>query len=97
MLISKKVPLNTIEIWRPRYKDNRVLLAIYKVKQLNKVVFVKAKHLANREFIISGSKASLYPVENNGKISCYAVPMAELEVLEYTEDIIATANRLFND
>jgi len=64
-----------IEIWQPRYKDRVVLIAKYKVKDFNKIIFTKAKHLKDMEFGMSGKEISSYPVEDNGKIACYAVPL----------------------
>lgn len=95
MITSKQSPLNTIEIWQPRYKDRKVLIACYKAREHNKIVFTKAKHLAGQEFYISGKSLRGYIVEDNGKIPCYAVPLDDLEPLEYKEDIISTANTLF--
>jgi hypothetical protein len=101
MVISKHTPLNVIEIWQPRYKDRKVLVACYKVQEHNKIVFSKAKHLADREFYIRGREARMHPVETNGTISCYAVPMDDLQPLEYQEDLdkqtVNTALSLFNN
>ena len=81
MLISRTKPINKIEIWTPRYRDRVILIATYKVKQDNVIVFTKAKHLPD-EYYLSGETIKRYPVETNGTISCYAVPMSELEVVE---------------
>lgn len=71
---------NLIEIWQPRWKDRRVLIAKYKVANDNKIVFTKARSL-DREYYMSGEKIRSYPLESNGKIPCYAVPLDELEAL----------------
>ena len=76
------VSYQNIEIWMPRYKDRKVLIARYKVGQHNKVTFTKAKHLAGKEFYIPGEAVKKHPIETNGTISCYAVPMDELELVE---------------
>ena len=68
-----------IEIWQPRYHDNKVLIAKYKTGVKNEIVFTKAKHLTGMIFAISGEKLARYPIENNGSISCYAVPLDDLE------------------
>lgn len=70
--------MNLIEIWAPRYRDKVVLLAKYKVGALNKVVITKS-NAYNGEYQITGETVKKYPLEDNGKISCYAVPVDELE------------------
>lgn len=77
--------MNYIEIWQPRYKDRKVLLACHKVAAHNKVVFTKAKHLEGQEYYIAGSVANTYPKETNGKIMCFAVPLEELRLIEEGE------------
>jgi hypothetical protein len=86
MIVSRLTPLNVIEIWQPRYKDRKVLVAKYKVKQQNKIVFTKAKHLADKQFYLNGADASKYPIETNGKIACYAIPLDDLEILEVSNE-----------
>jgi hypothetical protein len=72
-------PVNIIQIWQPRYKDRKVLIAKYKVGQMNQIEFTKAKHLEGMKFRMSGAEIQKHPVEDNGKIACYAVPMDELK------------------
>lgn len=81
MILNRLTPVQSLEILQPRWKDRRVLLAKYKVGTHNRVVFTKAPTLAG-EFYISGAKASTYPLETNGKLMCFAVPLDELEPLE---------------
>ena len=81
MKLNRLTPCQRITIWQPRYKDNVVLIATYKVRQHNEIVFSKAKHLPDR-YYLSGETIQKYPVESNGKIGCYAVPVSELEQLE---------------
>lgn len=71
--------MNTIEIWQPRWKDRKVLIAKYKVQTNNKIIFTKAKTLEGKDFYISAEKISQYPIEDNGKIACYAVPLDDLD------------------
>ena len=72
-----------IAIWQPRYKDNAVLIATYKVVNGdNEIVFTKAKHLLGMKFVCSSDVIRNCPIESNGKISCYAVPMEELKRIE---------------
>ena len=66
---------NVIEIWQPRYKDRTCLIAKYKVGTLNKITFTKAKHLQGMEFELTGAEIAKHPIEDNGKIACYVVPM----------------------
>jgi hypothetical protein len=81
MTVDRLRTINKIDIWQPRWKDRKVLLATFKVKQDNIVVFTKTPSLKG-EFYISGATARQYPLENNGKIDCYAVPLSELEPVE---------------
>ena len=74
--------MNQISIWEPRYRDNTVLIAQYKVEDHNLIVFTRAKHLAGREFYLSGNAIRECPLETNGKINCYAVPLDALIPLE---------------
>lgn len=83
MTVTRLTPLQLIEIWQPRYKDRKVLVAKYKVSTHNKIIFTKAKHLEGKEYYISGADASKYPIEDNGKLACYAIPLDDLEPLEY--------------
>lgn len=97
MLISKYSPINLIDIWSPRYKDRKVLIASYKVKEMNKIIFTKAKHLEGREYCMSGAKIRSYPIDTNGKVQVYAVPLDDLEVLEYKEDVAKQATNMFDN
>lgn len=82
MVLGRLTPAQLIEIWRPRYKDRKVLIATYKVGTHNSITFTRAKHLLGQQFYASGEKIKSYPTESNGKITCYAVPMEILEPLE---------------
>ncbi len=70
-----------IEIWSPRYSTNSVLVAMYKVLPgENLVRFTKAKHLAGMTYKFDGNAVrEKCPIETNGKIACYAIPMDMLE------------------
>ena len=80
--------MNAIEIWQPRYKDNVVLVAKYKVKAgLNYIKFTKAKHLAGMIFAINSTEVCRCPIENiegkNGSYhSMYAIPFDWLHRIE---------------
>ena len=83
---------NRIEIWSPRYKDAKdlgsyvVLIAKYKVADNNIIWFSKAKHLADAEYYISGATVRQFPIDSNGKIDCYAVPLNDMERVTDTTD-----------
>lgn len=65
-----------IEIWQPRWKDKTVLLAAYKVKgDVTEVIFTKTPSLANKVFKVKSGVVKQCPLESNGKLMCYAVPL----------------------
>ena len=69
-----------IKIWNPRWHDRKVLIAKYKVKDgLNKIIFTKARTLTDKIFTIEGQQIRQCPLETNGKIPCYAVPLEDLK------------------
>ena len=69
-----------MEIWSPRWHDRVVLIAKYKVTDgLNTIKFTKAKSLKGKVFTLSGEAIRKHPLESNGKIPCYAVPLEEFE------------------
>lgn len=71
--------MNKIEIFAPRYHDRKVLIAQYKVGVNNQIVFTKAKHLKGMVFEIKGAQVERYPLESNGTLPCYAVPLEDLK------------------
>lgn len=75
--------MNTIDIWTPRYRDNVCLVATYKVLNGdNYIKFTKARHLNGMLFKITGDEIRNCPVDSNGRIPCYAIPMDKLERVE---------------
>mgnify|MGYP001360961188 CR=1 FL=1 len=64
-----------IEIWKPRWHDKKVLIAKYKVQDVNEIVFTKTKCFKGKTFRVLGNDIVKYPVESNGSILCYAVPL----------------------
>lgn len=65
-----------IEIWQPRWHDRKVLIAKYKVTQgKNKIIFTKAKQLKDKVFLVDGGVIAKCPIETNGTVDCYAVPL----------------------
>lgn len=81
MILERTTPAQKIVIWQPRYKDRTVMLAVYKVGTHNEITFTKAPSLPG-SYYISGEEARKYPVQSNGKLSCYCVPLDALEPLE---------------
>lgn len=73
--------VNTIEIWSPKFSTDEVLIAVKRVKKHNRIIFTKTKHLAGRVYYISGQVAREYPIQSNGSISCYCIPMNKLELI----------------
>lgn len=82
MVISKLKVLNKIEIWSPRYKDRTVLIAVYKLRGENEIVFTKAPHLAGMSFYLDAKTAQASPVTTNGRIPCYQVDFDKLIPME---------------
>lgn len=70
--------MNMIEIWEPRFSRKDVLVAKYKVKDgANKIVFTRA--WKDKILYMDGAKMRTYPVETNGVIECYAIPVKDFE------------------
>lgn len=107
MIINRPHLLTKLEIWAPRYSDvykggtERVaLLACYKVDNASPVLlveFTKAKHLKGQRFCIKRSDAKSYPIDSNGKLACYAVPMSAFEGWDTVQEVKAIAFNLFED
>ena len=70
----------TITIWNPRWHDRVVLIAKYKVRDGdNGITFTKAPSLKGKIFKMSGADIRKCPLDTNGKIPCYAVPLDDLQ------------------
>jgi hypothetical protein len=87
MIILNSPHMTTeLNIWAPRYSsaytetgEKVALLAKYKVDKATpvfRVRFTKAKHLDGQRFAIRKDTAQSYPLDSNGTIACYAVPMS---------------------
>lgn len=64
-----------IKIWEPRWHDRVALIAKYKVKDgPNTIKFTKGS-LRGKMYTMDGADIRSYPLETNGKIPCYAVPL----------------------
>lgn len=106
MIINSPHMTTELPIWAPRYSDayketnERVaLLAKYKVDQSTpvfRVKFTKAKHLEGQRFAIAKTKAQSFPLDTNGKIACYAVPMSAFDSWETQAEAGAAAELLAN-
>ncbi len=73
-----------IKIWNPRWHDRKALIAKYKVRRGdNTIIFTKAKSLKGITFKMDGNEIVKYPIETNGVIECYAVPLDKLERSDY--------------
>lgn len=71
---------NIIEIWQPRYKDNKVLIAAYKIhKGTNYLKFTKAKHLEGIIFEFDGDYALNCPLQKNGGTVVVCLPFEKLK------------------
>ena len=64
----------SIQIWEPRWHDRMVLIAKYKVRDSNQIEFTKGTYKGN-SYAVSGADIRKCPIENNGTIDCYAVPL----------------------
>lgn len=81
MTLNRFTAVNKIDIWQPRWKDRKVLIAKFRVGTHNLIKFTKAPTLTG-DYYISGEKIRTYPLGSNTKIPCYEVPLEELEPLE---------------
>lgn len=71
-----------IEIWKPRWKDRTVLIACHRVRDgENLVRFTKTKSLPGL-YSVPCSSVRNSPRCSNGRVECYAVPLAELKTVE---------------
>jgi hypothetical protein len=105
MIIKNPHLLTNLDIWTPRYSDayttgDRVaLLAKYKVDHASPTIlitFTKAKHLAGQRFAIARQKAQSFPLDTNGRITCYAIPMSALEPWETAAEVHDIAMSIFD-
>lgn len=105
MIFSKPHLLTELEIWQPRYSsaytetNERVaLLAKYKVEHATswiKIKFTKAKHLEGQRYCIKREDVMRCPIDSNGKIECYAVPMSKLENWDSSQEVLDTIDKIF--
>ena len=73
-----------IEVWNPKWKTHEVLIACHKVSRgMNHIRFTKCKALPY-VYEVSYEDIIDCPIINNGKIDCYAVPLALLKVSKHS-------------
>lgn len=80
MLLTFKKRYAVLDIKEPRYHDRVVLLATHKIQERNRINILQGAYKGT--YFISGVVATAYPIQSNGKINCYAVPLSQLERLE---------------
>lgn len=85
MKLSRLTPAQQISIKSPRWHDRVVMIAKFRVGQHNIITFTNAKSLPD-EYYLDGKTITKYPLESNGKISCYCVKLDELQLFEGRED-----------
>lgn len=67
--------INSITIWQPRYSRNDVLVACFRVKPgMNRIIFTRTTY---PDLYMDGAEMKKYPVDSNGKVACYAVPIKD--------------------
>lgn len=85
MILDKFDQVLPMQVWNPRWHDKTVLLAAYKVDKSKtdhiKVTFPKSNAMKG-DWYISVKAVRKFPLESNGTIQCYVVPLKELEPLE---------------
>jgi hypothetical protein len=106
MIINKPHLCTKLEIWAPRYSsaytdtnERVVLLAQYKMYHASPVVIVKftrAKHLDGQRFCVKKEDVLRCPLDTNGKIACYAVPMSMFESWESAAEVHDLAMAAFS-
>lgn len=89
MLLPRLTSVIKFEVWNPRWRDRKVLLADYKIGTHNQVNFPKAKSLPG-DWYISGKDAKTFPLESmqtksGNKIAMRVVPLDALQVFERGE------------
>lgn len=81
MLLSRTTPAQVIDVWQPRWRDKVVLIASWKVGTHNEITFSRTKSMPET-YYLSGETIRACPMDTNGSVGCYAVPMDKLEILE---------------
>lgn len=89
-MICRHTPCKSFNIWSPRWRDRRVLLASHKIGEHNKIYFTgkDGASMGTDPYYISGKIAKKYKQESNGTIQCRSIPLDELKPLELTNKCI---------
>ena len=74
-----------IEVFAPRWHDRKALIAAYKMKTGENLVRFTRAGTYNGLYTVSGYDVFDCPLETNGKIDCYAVPLSRLRRLDGEE------------
>lgn len=73
--------MNTIEIWSPRFYDQKVLIKAFQLQPgMNRIVFTKSRAWANKELLMDADRIRSYPIEAHGRTGVYAVPLSDFEI-----------------
>lgn len=75
-------------IFEPNYGRKTVMLACHKVGRINKVVFLKAPSMGEQPYYVRGEVVKKCSKVSNGSLTCYDLPLEELNPLEYAEHCI---------
>lgn len=67
-----------IEVWSPRWHDRRVLVAKYKVRKGKNIIKI-TEGVAKGRYSMSEIAIRSYPLESNGVISVYSLPLDKME------------------
>lgn len=83
MKLSIRELAKELDIREPRYHDMTILLAKYKIDKpgMHNIINIIKGAYAGR-YYVDTKTIHKYPLETNGKIQCYAVPLDELQVYE---------------
>lgn len=73
------------DIWQPRWHDRKVLIAKHRVavNAITHVIMFSKSPTLKDEYHILTSQLVKYPVETNGTVQCYAVPLNDFEVIRH--------------
>ena len=74
--------IQAIEIYAPRWRDRVALIATYKVSPGRNLIRFTRAGVYNGIYAVDGGEVSKCPLESNGRIDCYAVPLAKLQRVE---------------
>lgn len=99
IIIHKPHLCTRLDIIAPRWHDSKVLLSQKKVSQASPIMLIefRTKSLKGQRFCARRAEVEKYPVETNGRIPCYAVPMDDLDSYDTAQEVRDIALNLFPD